>query len=149
MTKTLIAIPIYLSPVILIGILLETSANDAYPSEADSLGIPLFGYLFIYFPIALYLLSKVHRGRLRRPRAFFWNTERHGLSAGSMILSIFPLGLFWFGFLVVGVSSKSPGTVLGSTLLLVATLLVRTFAIQSEPTAEQGADDQRPARTEL
>ena len=148
MTKTIISIPIYLSPIILFGILLETSANNAYLPEADSLGIPLFGYLFIYFPIALYLLSKVPRGTLRRPRDYFWNTERHGFSAGSMILSIFPIGLFWFGFLIVGVSSKSPGSIFGSTLLLVTTLLVRTFAIQSEPTAEQGVDDQLPTIAE-
>ena len=58
MTKTIISIPIYLSPIILFGILLETSANNAYPPEADSLEIPLFGYLFIYFPMTLKMLFR-------------------------------------------------------------------------------------------
>ncbi|MCP5550829.1 MAG: hypothetical protein H7A53_08065 [Akkermansiaceae bacterium] len=140
MTKTMIAIPICFSPVILCGILLETTMNDAYPPEADSLGIPLFSYLLFLFPIALYLLSKIEGGRLRRPKTLLWNAERHGFSAVSMILSIFPLGLFWFGYLLIGISSGSIGAIFGSTLLLAATFLVRTFAIQPFPLAEDAGE---------
>lgn len=75
MTKTIISIPIYLSPIILFGILLETSANNAYLPEADSLGIPLFGYLFIYFPIALYLFESSPRHASVPQRLFLEHRE--------------------------------------------------------------------------
>ncbi len=131
LTKTTLAIPIFLSPVILFAMLLETSMNGAYPSEADSLGIPLFGYLIFFFPVSLYLLSKVRRGPLHRPKMLLWNPERHVFSAVSLILTIYPLGLFWLGFLSVGIASHSFGSILGSTLLLACVIFARTFAIQS------------------
>ena len=139
MTKTVLAIPIYFSPIILIGILLETFANDAYPPEADSLGGPFFSYIFFCLPLALHFLSKVQEGRLRRPEVFFWNSRNHVFSAVSLLFSIFPLSLFWFGFLTVSISSKSVGSIFASTLLLAVTLLVRTFSIQPKIPAEQVA----------
>mgnify|MGYP001273960202 FL=1 len=138
MTKNLIAIPIGLSPIMLLVFLEETSANEAYPPEADSLGAPLFSYLLFLFPLTLYLLSKVQSGPLQKPKHLFWNSRRHAFSAASLILSIFPLGLFWVGLLLVGISSKSYATAIGSSLILVSILLVRTFAIQPEKSAESG-----------
>jgi hypothetical protein len=143
MTKAMIATPIYISPIILLGMLLETSAKDAYPSEADSLGIPLFAYLVFFFPVALYLLSNVERGRLRKPERLLWNSRRHVFSAVSLILSIYPLGLFWLNFLLVGISSHAVATVFGSTVLLAVTFLVRTFAIQPKSPVEQAESRRR------
>ena len=130
MTKQTLAIPIYLSPLILFAALNETMVNNAYPSEGDSIGIPLFSYIFIFFPMTVILLSKIEAVNLTKPKYYFWNPERHWASAISLIITIYPLGMLWAAFLMIGYSTRSYGTILGCTLMLITLILTRTYAMQ-------------------
>ncbi|MBL9160082.1 MAG: hypothetical protein JNJ70_21550 [Verrucomicrobiales bacterium] len=132
MSKALLTIPIGLSPLLVLAMLWETSVNDAYSAEADSLGIPLFSYLFVNWPVSLYLLSKLRDGGLPVIRYYFWNPAKGLFSAGTLLLMIWPLGVFWLGFLLIGIESQSLFTASASFLLLVVIFLVRTHVIQSQ-----------------
>ena len=130
MTKQTLAIPIYLSPLILFAALNETMVNNAYPSDGDSIGIPLFSYIFIHFPITVILFSEISAEKLEKPKYYFWNSKRHWASAITLVITICPLGLLWVAFLMIGISTRSYGTVLGCTLMIITLILTRTYAIQ-------------------
>jgi hypothetical protein len=132
---------VYASPVLLLCVLVETSLNEAYPSDGDSLGIPLFSYLIFCYPVAISLASEIRAAKLTRPKVMFWNPKRNLLSFFSLALSIFPLGLLWLQLLFVAVGSKSYASVLICSAMLFATGAVRTYAIQSEPGIEQPVAD--------
>ena len=140
MSKKLLTIPVYFSPILLFYVLNETFMNKAYPPEADSIMIPFFGYLFFFYPIAIYLVSKIETDELSKPVIKFWNTKRNIFSFFSLILSIFPLGLFWYGFADVAVRSNSFGSLFICISMLFVTAAVRTYAIQDKKEVKQPDD---------
>lgn len=134
MTKNLLALPIGLSPLLLLLVLFETSANQAYAEDADSIGIPLFHYLLFVWPISLALLTKVPNGSLRQVRLRWWNGKRIGFSVLTLVVTVFPIGLFWVGLLLVSLSSGSFGSVAVSLIMLAAILLVRAYSLSESET---------------
>jgi prepilin-type processing-associated H-X9-DG protein len=136
-SRKLLTIPIYFSPIWLSYVLNETFMNKAYPPEADCIIIPFFEYLFFFYPIAIYLASKVETGELSKPVIKFWNTQRNTLSLFSLILSIFPLGLFWYTFATIAVRSNSFGSLFICILMMFVTVAVRTYAIQDKKEVKQ------------
>ena len=133
MKRRNITLPVYLSPLWVFYVLYETSLNDAYPPEADSIAIPFFDYILLCYPIALYFALKIKSYELARPRIRLWNSRRRLMSFLSLALSIYPLGVFWLVFLFVSVQSHSYGSIFICLAMLLVTGAVRTYAIQDEP----------------
>ena len=140
MSKKLLTIPVYFSPIFLFYVLNETLMNNAYSPDSDSIGTPFFGYLFFFYPIAIYLVSNIETDELSKPVIKFWNTKLNIFSFFSLILSIFPLGLFWYGFTEVAVRSNSFGSLLICISMLFVTAAVRTYAIQDKKEVKQPDD---------
>ena len=132
----LITLPVFLSPVLLAFVLYETSANNAYPPQADSLGIPLFGYIIFCCPLAFYFASKIKARKLSKPKIKLWNDRRDFLSLLSLALSIYPLGCLWFTFASVSVRSQSYLSFGICVIMLICTAAVRTYAIQDNEKVE-------------
>lgn len=130
-TKKFISIPIYLSPLILGGVLFETQRNGAFPPDADSASIPLFFYLLFIFPIACWILGKVPNGELGKLKSFLWDSSRPWFSGISLILTIYPLALFWIGFTYVSFTSGSYISGILCGMVFCALILSRSYAIQA------------------
>ena len=136
MTIRIITLPVFCSPVLLLCVLYETFENNAYPPQADSLGIPLFGYLIFYCPLAFYFASKIKAKKLSKPTIKLWNDRRDFLSLLSLVLSIYPLGYFWFGLAAVSLGSQSFISFGICIVMLFCTAAVRTYAIQDNEKKE-------------
>jgi len=137
MKRLFLSFPVWVSPVLLGIVLFETMSNEAYPSDGDSIGIPLFSYLIFFYPIALYLLSKVKARTLSQPKLKLWNSNRNIFSFFSLVLSIYPLGFLWVAFFLVAFSTKSYASIAICGYMILATLGVRTYAIQEQHPSEQ------------
>lgn len=133
-----------LSPILLAVVLFDTLLRGAYPSDGDSIGIPMFGYLFFFYPFALYLSSKIQGTILGKPDLLFWNTKRNVFSFFSLLLSIYPLGLMWVAFGVTSLSCHAYGSFGICLLMVVATATARTYAIQT-PSYEEPSRDTQPS----
>ena len=130
MPSRFVTVPVYISPVLLGYVLVETGLHNAYPPEEDSIGIPLLTYILLYFPIAMYFAAKIEAGTLSKPTIKLWNRRRPMLSFFSLLFSVFPLGLFWFAFAVTSLTSRSYASLATCLVMLIITGAVRTYAIQ-------------------
>ena len=145
MPRYFITLPIYLSPFLLFFVLMETSANNAYPPDGDSIGIPFFGYLIMYYPLTVYFASKIQVTNLSKPDIFLWNSKKAILSFFSLLLSIFPLGALWLVFALIAYRSNSYTSFFVSTYMIISIFAVRTYAIQNKIAEQDSPVNQRPA----
>lgn len=128
--RRIIGAILLLSPFLLAAVLIETSNNDAYPPYADTIAIPLFGYLFFMFPLYMVFASAFKTSNLDQVEHFFWNPERAIKSLLSLVLCVFPLGSFWLNLFVISVRSGSYASALICFIMLTATIILRTCSIQ-------------------
>lgn len=118
-----------LSPVAVCAHFLYRLATNAYPPEADSIAIPVFGYFIFPFPAFLTMSILGREGLNETPIHLFWNPGRNLISAIWTTLFIYPIGLFLLFLFLDSVAAKSILSLLYTLLLVVAAVIYRAGAI--------------------
>lgn len=120
---------IAVSPILLIAVLLETFARDAYPPDGDTLFIPFASYLFFYFLFWLLVSLEIETRSPIGNWILFWNSKRNGHSLATLVVSVL-IFWFWLSFLFISVNVAAIGSAIVCTIMLLVIPAARTLAIQ-------------------
>ena len=90
--KWILALTIVGAPVIVAAHFMTRLSRGDYPSEADSIGIPVFGYGLFVFPLTLIILGFSLYCYTPGAFLFAWSQERFGRSLLWTLVSTFPVG---------------------------------------------------------
>lgn len=101
-----------------------------YPPQADSIGIPIFLHLLLFFPFELRSLRglKSYQGGLF---LFSFSRRRPWSALASTVGTIYPIGMWCLAMIVDGVQSGFYGTALFFILRAYAFLLLRAGLMRS------------------
>lgn len=104
---------------------ISQASRDVYPPEADSIGIPIFGYAFFVFPflVAIWLYSL--KGKDHRLRVTIWTSGKQLRAIVSLLVCI-PPGLSWFSILYESHVTFAIPSLLYSAVMLYVILLLRS-----------------------
>jgi len=127
--ERVLLISVVLSPIGVLAYFLYRLATNAYPSEADSIGIPVFSYWIFVFPLFLTITLMGRNGLHSETPHFFWNPRRNIISFAWTVLSIYPIGLFLVFILLDSIDGFVIGGIAYSMLLFVALIVYRSGAI--------------------
>jgi hypothetical protein len=127
--ERLLLLAVLLSPVFVTAHFLFRLASNAYPPEADSIGIPIFAYLIFPYPLFVLLAFKGRNGLASHDLHVFWNPKRFGNSLLWTLLCIYPIGLFMTFILLDAIDAISIPSCAYSLILWIALGVYRSGAI--------------------
>lgn len=94
------------SPVVVTAHFALRLLRGDYPWDADAIGIPVFSYLMLVFPLLLLFLRRGLRAYVERVSILNWNRRRFGWSLMWTLLLLFPAGWFHLLMLVDGMEGR-------------------------------------------
>ncbi len=104
------------------------ASSNAYPPEADSIGIPIFTYWIFVWPMFLTIAIRGREGLDCVPRHIFWNPQRNWTSLLWTILPLYP-GLYVLFLFLDAASGWVIPSMLYSLFLGVALFVYRAGGI--------------------
>jgi hypothetical protein len=126
-----------MSPVFVLIHFFVRMAHGDYPSDADSIGIPVFSYWILVFPFSVLFLVQGLRRYTPNVSLLAWNSRRVGRSTGWTLLSIFPLGMNTVGMILDGIYGHLYWISAFFSLHLVVIATLRASVVMYEPDAQQ------------
>ena len=128
-TERILFLSVLLSPIFVFAHFLYRQMTDAYPSDADSVMIPIGIYWIYSFPFFAFITFKGRSGLDSHRIRLFWNPGRHVISILYTIFSIYPVGLYLVFILFDAISGMVIPSIIYVTILFYALFLYRAGAM--------------------
>ena len=101
-------------------------ARGVYPPEADSIGIPIMGYMVIVFPVFVVVWGLSLKRKDPGLHIRMWNSERTWASVLSLAVCVWPIGVSWVLILCEAVVTIAVASLVYSVVMLCVVVLVRS-----------------------
>jgi len=101
-----ICLTILAAPVVVAAHFFIRYMHGDYPSDGDSIAIPIFMFGILIFPIALILLVRGLHPYTPRVFLFTWPLRRFMASLFWMLLMVFPVGITSVGMIIDGIGGR-------------------------------------------
>jgi len=131
-TKILVAMLVatfLAAPVVVSAHFFIRMARRDYPPDADSIGIPVFGYWLFVFPVGLLFLIRGLKTYTAGTPLFNWNRRRPWRCAVWTALSLCPLGVATGSMILDGIQGRLYWVSLFFLLQLYCILLLRACVV--------------------
>ena len=122
---------VWLSPIAVAAHFLYRMATNAYPPDADSIGIPIFFFWIIPFPLIAIMATVGRKGLHGGKLYYLWNPQRIISSIIWTLLSIYPIGLFLLFLFLDALESKFIPSIAYFFFLWLSLLIYRVGIINS------------------
>jgi hypothetical protein len=119
------------APLVVAGSFVWRLFRGDFPSDADTVAIPIFGYSFFIFPFALLLLVVGLRRYREGMFVLCWNTQNHLVSLLWSLIALFPVGYVSLAMVMDGLQSRLYWVSVFFIAHLYGVLLLRAAVLQS------------------